>query len=421
MGLGAEREKRLLGAVMFRPDLLDELQALRGQDFGHPLHQLAMETVQELRRTGSPVDPLTISERIGVSHLSYLMEVFEAGAGWHSDALREDARRVSQAGTRREARRTLASVLERLEHENIEVDQALEEARREIAELETRGTAGGPLRIGDLLDPVFRDLEERSSNRATYAVPTGLDRFDTTFGPFRPGRLIVIAARPGIGKTSLVRSFGLHAARQRIPVLLFSMEMTREEITETFISSATGFSAESISRGQLHQAQRVALEERAREELADLPLYVDDRMLTATQVCATARRWRTQHKSPIALIAVDYLGLIRAEKDGETRTLEVGRMAWAMKVLAKDTRCPVLLVSQLNRSSEKEQRKPQLSDLRDSGEIEQHATTVIFPHRSVDQFGSGPADLVVAKNRFGKRGEIGVWWNAETMSFGDGP
>jgi replicative DNA helicase len=231
----------------------------------------------------------------------------------------------------------------------------------------------------------------------------------------RPGQLVVVAARPGIGKTALAGCTALRAAKRGVPVLVFSLEMAFAELAERFLGAQSRMSVETIGRGVSGAAMRELFA--ASRDLSALPLWVDDRILNAGQIASAARSWRVRNQGKRALVVVDYLGLIKPQGRSETRALEVGRMAWAAKMLAKDLACPLILVAQLNRGNEKEGRKPVLSDLRDSGEIEQHADVVIFPNREPPLEDSGEADLIVAKNRGGKTGKVSCYWNAPLMVF----
>jgi replicative DNA helicase len=257
--------------------------------------------------------------------------------------------------------------------------EVLSDARRLMADLEGR-TMGGPVKLGEGLGRVLDDIEARTRGQdESSTVGLGIASYDALIGPLRPGQLVVVAARPGIGKTALAGCTALRAAKRGVPVLVFSLEMAFAELAERFLGAQARMPVETIGRGVSGLAMRELFA--ASRDLGSLPLWVDDRILNVGQIASTARSWRVRNQGRRALLVIDYLGLIKPQGRSETRALEVGRMAWAAKMLAKDLACPVMLVAQLNRGNEKEGRKPVLSDLRDSGEIEQHADVVIFPNR----------------------------------------
>jgi replicative DNA helicase len=419
-------ERAVIGSAMCHPGLFDSA-GLSPSDFFLGLHSAAWAAMGVARAKDRGIDPITVSDVMKLSGeadgdpLGFLVQCageapVEAMAPFYVEIVRRDAtRRRMQAWASRLAQRT---------GEEHAVDDLVAEARGKLEEVAS-GHVGGPVRVGDKLSDVLSVVEAKAARPHEHGVPTGIETFDRTFGNLGPGRLVVVAARPGIGKTSLARTMGLHAAvKKGIPVLLFSLEMTFQELAEQFVAGQVRMPAEALDRGSLSMEQFKRIY-RDVGPLTRAPLYVDDRILSAAQISATARAWRAEQRVTQVLVMVDYLGLIRAtEARQETRTLEVGRMTWTMKVLAKDLACPVVLVAQLNRQVEQrsvdgQAAHPRLSDLRDSGEIEQHAHMVVFPHRNPPLHESGPAELVVAKNRGGRTGVVSCHWHAEFMMFGD--
>jgi replicative DNA helicase len=416
-------ERAVVGAALVHEGLFDSA-GLSPSDFFIGLHGAAWAAMGAARAKDRGLDPMTVADAMKLEGepdaLEFLIDCMGAApvsgmVTFYVEIVRRDA-------CRRRMQSWAAGLVERVGKEQ-DVEAMVAEARGALEEVAS-GHSGGPVRVGGKMSDVLDAVAAKAAKPHEHGVPTGIEAFDRTFGHLGPGRLVVIAARPGIGKTSLVRTFGLHAAvKRKIPVLLFSLEMTFQELAECFISAHVRIPAEALDRGSVSYGQFRKIYKEV-GPLTEAPLFVDDRMLSAAQISATARAWRAEMRVPQVLVAVDYLGLIRAGERSETRALEVGRMTWAMKSLAKDLACPVILVAQLNRQIESRNADggtgyPKLSDLRDSGEIEQHAHMVVFPHRNPPLHESGPADLVVAKNRGGRTGVIQCHWQAEYMTFGE--
>lgn len=382
--------------------------------FQDPVNRIVWSKILELSGAGEPCDFHALSGIVG-NH-QHLIDCFSSAVPnellpRHIESIRNQAllRRISFAGVKiSKAAETESDPL-----------AALGIAKSAILEIEESAGGGpdGPRRVGDHIDDAIDRIAAKARGETISYIPTGIESLDTVYGGIGCSRLTVVAARPGIGKTSLIRSMAMHAACiKNIPTLIFSLEMTHEELTEQFMAVASNFPAERLDRGDV-DLEAIQHVKRGSESLRSAPLFVDDRILGAQEIVSEAISWRARVKSDTVLVAVDYLGLLRSIGQTENRTQEVGRQAWAMKTLAKALRSPVLLVSQLNRRSEYENRDPQISDLRESGEIEQHAHTIIFPTRDITCSSSGPASLIVAKNRGGKTGRADCYWDAPRMIF----
>jgi replicative DNA helicase len=411
----ADAEMSLLSSFLGSPAALSAISELRSDDFYLPFHRELFLAIAGFYERREHVDVITVSDRLGISQdverSMQLMTIAGYAPTWHR--VREYADIVMRHGT---ARRLISACAELASRAHVQdPGEVLSDARRLMADLEGR-TMGGPVRLGEGLGRVLEDIEARTAAvDQTASISLGIASYDALIGPLRPGQLAVVAARPGIGKTALAGCTSLRAAKRGVPVLVFSLEMSFSELAERFLGAHARVSVEQIGRGMGGQSMREILA--AAQDLQSLPLWVDDRVLNVGQIASAARSWRVRNQGKRALVVIDYLGLIKPQGRSETRALEVGRMAWGAKMLAKDLACPVLLVAQLNRGNEKDGRKPVLSDLRDSGEIEQHADVVIFPNREPPLEQSGPADLIVAKNRGGKTGLCSCYWNAPLMIF----
>ena len=416
-----DAERSLIGCFLTSPEAFEIAGEVTPDDFLSPHYRAIYETITALRDGGIQVDLVSVGDemqRRGV-YGAFVdsgdsLALIAANAPIAQTA-QHYASLVTRDGTLRRLISLCAELTERAGDNGASADELVSEAQLRIADLAVRGV-GGPRPLGETLGGLMQAVEDRARNPEGHRVSIGIGSFDRMIGGIKAPQLVVVAARPGVGKSAFVGNLLWRAAKRGVPGLLFSLEMSATEMAERIVGAEARLSVHSISTGKIDYGQFKSLHQHC-ARLSSLPLWVDDRVLTAQQITANAKRWRAQNPAPQAIVAIDYVGLIRSTDKAETRALEVGRMAWAAKALAKDINCPVVLVSQLNRASEKDGREPVLSDLRDSGEIEQHADMVIFPHRPQMLSGSGPASLIVAKHRGGPTGRVSVQWHAEFMTF----
>ena len=422
-----EAERSVLGAVLIVPSCLDDLAPLLNSDsFYLPAHRHIWDALSALRERGSPIDILSVEDELKARDTATRLEggatylVTLANGVPVADNVLYYARIVREKAILRAVIRVCAEVNSRAYSADAASAAILSSAVTQFADLESAGTTGQPIRLGDVMGAIIDAIRAKAESPEQNSVRTGLEAFDRLIGGFRPQQLVIVAARPGQGKTALAGTIARRAAKAGSPVLLFSLEMALQEMGERFLSAESRVDGHSISSGNMDLEKFRALHPAA-SKLAGIPLWLDDKLRTIGEISAISRSWFRRHGAPNAIVVIDYLGLIRAGERDETRTLEVGRMAWGAKAVAKELDVPVMLVSQLNRQSEKDNRRPILSDLRDSGEIEQHADMVIFPVRdtSPESGDQGPASLIVAKHRGGPTGEVPVYWHGPTMTFTD--
>lgn len=250
-------------------------------------------------------------------------------------------------------------------------------------------------------------------------IRTGFGQLDNALFGMKPGELIIVGARPSMGKTSFAMNIAVHVARYIGPVAVFSLEMSKEPLLQRAAYSMSGVSRKDIISGDEKAAEKLM---QAALDLSGYPLYMDDRGgVGAAQIRSTCYKVKRRAKG-LALVVVDYLGLIRPSgKRGSSREQEVADISRNMKLMAKELECPVLLMAQLNRGVEnREDKSPRLSDLRESGAIEQDADAVIFLHRPAvydDAKDPGEAWALLRKNRNGPTGEIALRWSGEHYRF----
>jgi replicative DNA helicase len=427
-----ESEQAVLGAVFLSPRFLTDLADVRTDDFMFPAHREILEAM----RAVEAVDPITVGDEMKRRGTTGRLEggetYFLALTNMGSDVM--FPHHLAIVREKALARRLIATCAETMSraYGGAPVAELAADARVRIAGLEIDGKAGGPVSLADSIDGALDLIERRASNPNGYQVLTGIHDFDEQIGGARSGNLVVVAGRPGKGKTSFAEGVALHNGALGVPVLIFSLEMKRQELIERALASESGIDGRRIVSARLDLRDWQELHPAA-EKLRAASVWIDDRKLTTSRICSEAMRWREMTRrarlkaggeDDRALVAIDYLGLVRPDHRGENRNLEVAAMSAAFKGLAGDLDCPVMLLSQLNRASEKDTRKPILSDLRDSGAVEADADMVLFPWREESEKFAVPveyeqASIIVGKNRNGPVGEVSCRFRASTMQFLD--
>lgn len=434
-------EKAALGAVFIRSSALDDLAELQVDDFFLPAHREIFEAMRSVAARGRTLDVVTVADELKVMDMltrlpggqSYLNEL--ANDTPTAENVRHYGKIVGDKATLRRIIATCAETASRAYGE-ADAEDVLNDLRAKAGEIELAGS-GGPVRVGDRVNAVMDEMEKRGQKPDDYLVPTGLARFDRKIGGLRANHLIIVAANPGRGKTALVWCIAIRAALLGIPVLVFSIEMSEEELIERALAFKARINGRAVSLGRLSSGQWYAASQAAdqldiiREQGKPdrpVPLYVDDRKHKMSRLVAEARRWRARHPDPRALIVVDYLGLVEPDMDERTREREVAKMTRAFKNLAhkSQAKAPVILCSQLNRDNigkDGKMRPPVLRDLRDSGAIEQDADMVICPWwvGEPPETGPHPAELLVLKHRGGAKGVVDTVWEPEFTTFSDPP
>ena len=392
-------EMAVLGAMLVKNEIIDDV-LLKPANFHHRKHALIYEAIKFLWPE-KPVDALTVGDE-----LLKRGQINEIGGREFFDLCQEEIISPTQAPIHAEIifkvsqRRRLKRLgvpdadepgLDPAEIAKAQIDKLQDILDNETLEEKPDGVAEGIEDIGK-----HQDL--------THALKTGFPRIDLlTGGGLLPGKLWVLAANPGVGKTTLATRLALKIAQENyFPVVYFSSEQTKREIQEKCVSALTGREPIQIRGGFLADKQEL---KDAQVTLGCLKYFVDTKTLRLADVALKARLWVRRYG--VALVIVDYLqrylGSIARNK---SRSEIVGEMARALKTLAQECEVPVLALSQLNRESRRDNRPPKMFDLRDSGEIEQEADVILFLHRQLDAF-SDNAEFFLAKNRdFGKTGKV---------------
>src|SRR4051794_25935000 len=364
-------------------------EGLKPEDFYRDRHRVIYESMLALYRESEPIDVLTVAE-----HLRSLGRIEEAGGKAAIDELTGGV--PGLGGIRRYAqivrehalmRRLLSTTYEIqasvLNHQGSPRD-LVEQAERAMLEVAHDDRQKDFRTIDEILDDELKKMEKLSRDGTSLTgTPSGFRDLDEITGGFQPGNLIVIAARPSMGKSALVTNIAENAAiDHNMPVALFSLEMSETELAQRFVASQGKIFGDKLRKGRVPDTEWPRILE-ASQRLARAPLYVDDSSdISILDIRAKARRLHSQTPDGLGLIIIDYLQLLRPEAGVDSRVEQVGQMSRGLKILARELGVPVIALSQLSRAVEqRHDKKPILSDLRESGNIEQDADLVMFIYR----------------------------------------
>ena len=424
-------EQCVLGAMMLSKDAIaDVVETIRATDFYRPAHQVVFDTIIDLYGRGEPADPVTVSADLmrngelprvgGPPYLHTLIASVPtaANAGYYAKIVRERAilRRLVEAGTR--------IVQMGYTTDGADVDEVVDRAQAAVYDVTDKRTSEDYVRLEDVMQQALDEIEAIGARGDELSgVPTGFADLDRLTNGLHPGQMIIIAARPAVGKSTM----GLDICRAASikngqTSAIFSLEMSRSEITMRLLSAEARVPLHHMRTGKLTEEDWARLARRM-GEVAEAPLFIDDSPnLTMMEIRAKARRLKQRHD--LKLIVVDYLQLMSPHKRAESRQQEVSEMSRALKLLAKELEVPVIAISQLNRGAEQRtDKKPQIADLRESGSLEQDADMVILLYREdiveKESPRAGEADFIVAKHRNGPTATITVAFQGHYSRFVD--
>ena len=428
-----EAEQSVLGGLMIRNEAWDTVaDKLSARDFYRPHHQIIFEVMAALANDLQPLDVLTVAEALEsrklaerVGGIAYLAELAEetpsaANIGAYAQIVRERAilRQLISAGS--------GITESAFEPEGRSIRTLLDEAMKAVFDIADSGLQGdGPQQVAPMLSDAFERVYRLSENpNAITGLETGFVDLDRYTAGFQDSDFIVIAGRPSMGKTALAVNIAEHAVMRSDAgddaVLIFSMEQPAEQLVIRLLSSLGRIDQNRLRTGRLDEDDWPRLES-AVNQLKHKPLFIDDaRGLTPNAVRARARR--VARTVGLKLIVVDYMQLMRAEGQSENRTLELSEISRTLKSVAGELRCPLVALSQLNRALEnREDKRPRMSDLRESGAIEQDADVILFIYRdeeyNKDSEDKGLAEIIIGKQRNGPTGMVKMRFRKDLTKF----
>ena len=417
-----ELEQAVLGALLIERDAVNEVADFMSPEvFYVDSHATIFKAIQTLSANGQPIDMLTVIEQLrtmgkleecgGAYYISELTNMIASSAN-----IVNHARIIVQRYMGRRIIEVCNSAMNDAYEDTVDIFELLEETQSTLSSLEERTIKKDFSHIGQTIAQNVQDIETfRLSGSEIIGVPVNIKPIDKYFNGFRSGDFIVVAARPSMGKTALAISFLHGAASLGIPSAFCSLEMPEKQIQQRLIAIESGIDLEKISSALYSDAERDVIFEAA-SQIKKLPIFIDDQpAISLIELRAKARRLIRRYG--IKILIVDYLQLMRSGEKGLPREQEISTISRGLKALAKELDIPVIALAQLSRSIEQRggDKKPLLSDLRESGAIEQDADIVMFPHRpeyygqTEDGMGNstrGMAQLIIAKYRNGATGEI---------------
>ena len=421
-------EQSVLGGMLLSKDAVaDVVESLRASDFYKPAHETIYEAILSLYGHGSPADAITVADELkkrgeltrvgGAAYLHTLIASVPtaANAQYYAEIVKEHAimRRLIEAGTK----------IAQLGYANeTEVDTLVDQAQAEIYAVTDGNAKEDYVSFSEALEATMREIDANSNRPdGVYGVPTDFIELDELTGGLHGGQMIVIAARPGVGKSTLALDIARSAAiHHHMATVFFSLEMSRTELAMRVLSAEGKISMGRLKKGDLDTEGWTNLAT-LQGRIDSAPLFIDDSPnMTLMEIRAKCRRLK--QRNDLKLVVLDYLQLMSSGKKVESRQQEVSEFSRSLKLLAKELDVPVIALSQLNRGSEQRtDKRPMVSDLRESGSIEQDADIVILLHRE-DMYNPesdrvGEADMIIAKHRGGPTRTIPLAFSGKYSRF----
>ena len=427
-----EAEKCVLGSILLESkSILEIIEKLEPDDFYHEAHRIIYKTMVTLFNRSQPQDIIAVTNALrdsnkledvgGLAYVASFTDIvpMPSNTSHYIDIILEKSilRQLIYASSK-----INAGCYEKQGN----VSNILDEAESAIFAISNSRSQSAYKSVNEFVKRSIEKVEELSKNNDPITgVPTGFESFDALTAGLQPANLIIIAARPSMGKTALAMNIAQNAAiKSKIPVGVFSLEMSGNELAMRMLCSVGHVDLRKVRSGQLNSESDWARLVRAINMLESAPIYIDETpAITILELRAKARRMKIEHN--IGLVIVDYLQLMRGPQHVQTREQEVSEISRSLKALAKEIDVPVIALSQLNRAMEtrKNNKRPQLSDLRDSGAIEQDADVVCFIHREEMENPDpnfpkrGISELIIGKQRNGPTGSVRLTFLKEYTSF----
>ncbi len=425
-----DAEVSVLGSLMLDKNaIIHVADILSPNDFYHPSHQKIYETILELFERGEPIDILTVSHKLkgkkifkdigGTDYLSDLVSRVPTSAH-----IEQYANIVKEKRVRREIINA-SSVINEQAFEHADFESLIDEVEQKIFGISQRSRPQKFAHIKEGLPEAYERLEKlhQGDKNTLRGVPTHFTKLDNLLSGFQRSDMIILGARPSTGKTAFALDIARNAAMHGNAVGIFSIEMSRDQIIDRFIASQAQIPLWRLRSGRLNDELEFALVQQALDELSKAPIFIDDSSSPSIlQMRSIARRLQLEHK--LDLLIVDYIQLIRPNTSSDNVVNQVSEISRGLKALARELNIPVLALSQLSRDIEKRDSKlPRLSDLRESGSLEQDADVVMFLSRDMNERtdlpeeGQGIVKVFVAKHRNGPTGMFELGFDKEKASF----
>jgi replicative DNA helicase len=421
-------EQSALGGMLLSQEACAEVfESVKGSDFYAPKHELIFEAVATLFGKGEPIDVITVTDELmkqgnlvkagSADYLHTLTSIVPtaANAAFYAKIVQEKAtlRRLVEVGTK----------IAQLGYANEgDVEDLVNEAQERVYQVGGASVTEDYVGLSTSIEAAINEIESAQKRGGDMVgVPTGFIELDDLTHGFHPGQLIIVAARPAVGKSTIALDFARHAAvKANKPTIFFSLEMGRAEIAMRLLSAESNIYLQNMRKGTIGDNEWARLAQ-VRGQINDAPLYIDDSPnLTLVEIRAKCRR--LAQRVGLKMVVIDYIQLMTSGKKVESRQQEVSEFSRALKLLAKELQVPVIALSQLNRQAEQtKDKKPEISHLRESGSLEQDADVVILLHREGigerDHPRAAEADIILAKQRSGPTGTVTVAFQGQYSRF----
>ena len=427
MPASVEAEQAVLGSILIDPSCVQEvIGQIKPTDFYYPENKAIFETIYSMFTESQKIDAVTVLDRLkvrgiydeagGRSYLLQLMEVTPTAAN-----VGEYCRVVRDKSMLRDVYNVSGEILKLASQGGGgDASDIVELAEQKIYAIRGGREIKGLVHIKSAIREVYDRLEELAKNPSGISgIPTGMSEIDNFIGGLNKSDLILVAARPGMGKTSIALNMALNAAKKTDKsVVIFQLEMSKEQVASRFLSNEALVDSHKLRSGELNAEEWVKIA-RASSVLSGVKIYIDDNpAITVGEMKAKCRRMSNE----LGLVVIDYLQLMQSGKRSENRVNEISEISRGLKIMAKELNVPVLCLSQLSRGPESRQdKRPMLSDLRESGAIEQDADIVMFLYR--DEYYNeqtedrNVAECIIAKNRHGSTGTVKLQWLGQFTTF----
>ncbi len=424
-----EAEEAVLGALLIDPEAIySVLPFLQTGDFYLQKHRWVYEAMIRVHERRDPVDFLTLTTELaqldhldavgGDAFISQLITAVPSAINVESYG-----RLVEQTAVRRRLLDAASDIARFAYDETLPVERVVDHSEKALFGVSQNRLTRDLQPIQEIVPRYYDHIENLYAHRGELmGVPSGFRDLDRVLGGFQRSDLLILAARPGVGKTSLMLTFALHAAEQRKVVAFFSLEMSAEQLVQRLVAQVSGIDAQRLRLGQLKEEEWPAFAE-AIGHLSELPIYIDDTpAITVLQLRTKCRRLSSERG--LDMIFLDYLQLMDSDMRSDNRVQEVSFISRSLKGLSREVDVPLMTASQLSRAVEQRQDKhPVLSDLRESGSLEQDADIVMFIYREelYNENTENPnvADVMIAKHRSGPTGTVQVYFNKRLTQFAD--
>jgi replicative DNA helicase len=421
-------EQSALGGMLLSQEACAEVfESVKGSDFYAPKHELIFEAIATLFGKGEPIDVITVTDELmkqgnlvkagSADYLHTLTSIVPtaANASFYAKIVQEKAtlRRLVEVGTK----------IAQLGYANEgDVEALVNEAQERVYQVGGASVTEDYVGLSTSIEAAINEIESAQKRGGDMVgVPTGFIELDELTHGFHPGQLIIVAARPAVGKSTIALDFARHAAvKADKPTIFFSLEMGRAEIAMRLLSAESSIMLQNMRKGTIGDNEWARLAQ-VRGQINDAPLFIDDSPnLTLVEIRAKCRR--LAQRVGLKMVVIDYIQLMTSGKKVESRQQEVSEFSRALKLLAKELQVPVIALSQLNRQAEQtKDKKPEISHLRESGSLEQDADVVILLHREGigerDHPRAGEADIILAKQRSGPTGTVTVAFQGQYSRF----